>query len=71
MKGCHVDTKLALIKMDDGEEFPMDFSKEKDPLDEMWKTVAMVNNMETCDMGTYRTHQSKKEGMLYITKVCH
>ncbi len=67
----HIDTKLALIKMDDGEELPMDFSRAKNPVGEMWKVVAMVNNMESYDMGKYRTHQVKEQGMLYITKICH
>lgn len=71
IQNSYIDLKLDLVKMDDGEELKLDFSKSKDINGEMWRVISVVNNMESYDCGKYTTHQDKKNMALYINKVRH
>lgn len=69
--GRHIDTKLKLVMMDDGEWTQFNFSEYKNPLDEMWCVISVVNNMESNDMGRYTTEQDRKNNILHVGKICH
>ncbi len=71
MAKSHIDLKLTLVKMDDGEEHRIDLSGSKNLKKDMWSHICIVNNMDSYDCGKYTTHQAKKEKALYVRKVRH
>jgi hypothetical protein len=71
MNKNHIDLKLELVNMEDGEEKRIGFSKSKDMNGEMWRIISVVNNMDSYDCGKYTTHQDRKNKALYINKARH
>ena len=71
MDRSHIDLKLALVKLDDGEEHRIDLSKAKDFEKEAWAHICIINNMDGYDCGKYTTHKANGEKALYVRKVRH